>query len=113
MQIKALLSDMFGSRKICDTVNPDEVVSYGAAVQASILSGASEKLLVDVTNFSLGTNTKGDVMVRTKSPPPRVPSTTNTTPTHPDWLTCSEGHGRERIAGERNTLNWFIGLWDA
>jgi len=47
-KIKALLSDMFGSRKICDTVNPDEVVSYGAAVQASILSGASEKLLVDV-----------------------------------------------------------------
>ena len=43
-------------------MNPDEVVSYGAAVQASILSGASEKLLVDVTNFSLGTNTKGDVM---------------------------------------------------
>lgn len=54
---------MFGARKICDSVNPDEVVSYGAAVQASILSGASEKLLVDVTNFSLGTNTKGDVMV--------------------------------------------------
>lgn len=64
LQIKALLSDMFGVRKICDSVNPDEVVSYGAAVQASILSGASEKLLVDVTNFSLGTNTKGDVMVR-------------------------------------------------
>ena len=62
-QIKALLADMFTSRKICDSVNPDEVVSYGAAVQASILSGASEKLLVDVTNFSLGTNTKGDVMV--------------------------------------------------
>ena len=63
-QVKALLSDMFGARKICDSVNPDEVVSYGAAVQASILTGASEKLLVDVTNFSLGTNTKGDVMVR-------------------------------------------------
>lgn len=55
---------MFGHRKICDRVNPDEVVSYGAAVQASILSGASDKLLVDVTNFSLGTNTKGDIMVR-------------------------------------------------
>ena len=63
LQIKALLADLFGNRKICDSVNPDEVVSYGAAVQASILSGASEKLLVDVTNFSLGTNTKGDVMV--------------------------------------------------
>lgn len=63
LQIKALLTEMFTPRKICDSVNPDEVVSYGAAVQASILSGASEKLLVDVTNFSLGTNTKGDVMV--------------------------------------------------
>lgn len=59
---------MFGARKICDKVNPDEVVSYGAAVQASILSGASDKLLVDVTNFSLGTNTKGDIMVSTEAP---------------------------------------------
>ena len=63
LQVKTLLADMFGARKICDSVNPDEVVAYGACVQAAILSGASEKLLVDVTNFSLGTNTKGDVMV--------------------------------------------------
>ena len=83
LQIKALLINMFGARKICDKVNPDEVVSYGAAVQASILSGASDKLLVDVTNFSLGTNTKGDIMVSTGAPHPASPP-----PLHPD-LNCS------------------------
>ena len=63
MQIKKLLANLFGKEKICDTVNPDEVVAYGAAVQAASLSGLSEVTLLDVTSHSLGVATYGDVQV--------------------------------------------------
>jgi len=61
------LSDFFGGKELCKSVNPDEAVAYGAAVQAAILTGAKEKqllsmVLVDVTPLSLGIETTGKVM---------------------------------------------------
>ena len=63
LQIKRLLANLFGKEKICDTVNPDEVVAYGAAVHAASLSGLSDVTLLDVTSHSLGVATLGDVQV--------------------------------------------------
>jgi heat shock 70kDa protein 1/2/6/8 len=69
-RIRQLLSDYFNGKKLNDSVNPDEAVAYGAAVQAHILSkkdGAPEDrtdqlLLLDVAPLTLGIETAGGIM---------------------------------------------------
>merc|ERR1719324_864925 len=61
-KVQQMLSDFFGGKELCKSINPDEAVAYGAAVQAAILSGdTSEKvqdlLLLDVTPLNLGLET--------------------------------------------------------
>lgn len=69
-KVRQMVSDFFNGKKLNDSVNPDEAVAYGAAVQAHILSkkdGAPEDrtddlLLLDVTPLTLGIETAGGVM---------------------------------------------------
>ena len=68
-KIKTLLSDYFNGKDLCNSINPDEAVAHGAAVQAALLSGdSSEKisdlLLLDVTPLSFGLETAGGVMTK-------------------------------------------------
>jgi heat shock protein 1/8 len=63
VQVKKMLSEMFSPEKVCDNVNPDEIVAFGAGVRASAAAGLKETLLLDVTPHDLGIASFGDVMV--------------------------------------------------
>lgn len=60
--VKSMVSQFFG-KPVNDSVNPDEVVALGAAVQADILAGNNKEfLLLDITALSLGIETSGGLM---------------------------------------------------
>ncbi|KAL0003082.1 hypothetical protein SO802_016863 [Lithocarpus litseifolius] len=66
-KVQQLLQDFFDGKELCKSINLDEAVAYGAAVQAAILTGMrNEKLkdivLLDVTPLSLGVAIRGSQM---------------------------------------------------
>merc|ERR1712137_879070 len=68
-KVQALIKEFFNGKEPCKSINPDEAVAYGAAVQAAILGGTSNDatkdiLLIDVTPLSLGIETAGNVMTK-------------------------------------------------
>lgn len=100
--VKKSVAGFFG-RDVNDTINPDEVVALGAAVQADILAGNNKDfLLLDITPLSLGIETMGglmDVLIPRNS---KVPSKAGR-----QYTTQKDGQGSMRIAvfqGERDLV---------
>eukprot|EP00455_Lapot_gusevi_P017706 TRINITY_DN1953_c0_g1_i10.p1 TRINITY_DN1953_c0_g1~~TRINITY_DN1953_c0_g1_i10.p1 ORF type:complete len:672 (-),score=296.91 TRINITY_DN1953_c0_g1_i10:268-2283(-) len=66
-KVQQLIKEFFNGKEPCKSINPDEAVAYGAAVQAAILTGNTDEqtqnlVLLDVTPLSLGLETAGGVM---------------------------------------------------
>lgn len=67
-RIQTLLQELFGGKELTKSINPEEAVAYGAALQAAVLHGdvsdeIKDLVLLDVTPFSLGLETRGGVMI--------------------------------------------------
>jgi molecular chaperone HscA len=100
--VKKAVSDFFG-KPVNDSVNPDEVVALGAAVQADILAGNNKDfLLLDITPLSLGIETMGglmDVLIPRNS---KIPAKVSR-----QYTTQKDGQGSMRISvfqGERDLI---------
>ncbi|EGT36488.1 hypothetical protein CAEBREN_14120 [Caenorhabditis brenneri] len=78
-KIQKLLKDFFNGKELNCSINPDEAVAFGAAVQAAVLSGVKDEtikdvLLVDVAPLSLGIETAGGVMTNLIDRNTRIPA---------------------------------------
>lgn len=67
-KVQQMLSEFFNGKELNKSINPDEAVAYGAAVQAAVLTNAMDQsqapVLVDVAPLSLGIETAGGVMTK-------------------------------------------------
>jgi L1 cell adhesion molecule like protein len=67
-KVQEMIKEYFNGKEPCKSINPDEAVAYGAAIQAAILSGEDmgsvDMVLIDVTPLSLGIETAGGVMTK-------------------------------------------------
>jgi len=78
-RVQEMIKEFFNGKEPCRSINPDEAVAYGAAVQAAILGGpadnaTSDILLIDVTPLSMGIETAGQVMTKIISRNTTIPT---------------------------------------
>jgi molecular chaperone DnaK len=110
-KVQEMVKELFG-KEPNKTVNPDEVVGVGAAIQGGVLAGdVKDVLLLDVTPLSLGIETLGGVMTRLIDRNTTIPTRKSETfSTAADSQTSVEIHvlqGERDMAGNNRTLGRF------
>ncbi|XP_058762933.1 heat shock cognate 70 kDa protein 2-like [Vicia villosa] len=114
-KVQQLLQEFFNGKELCVRINPDEVVAYGAAVQAALYSKGCKNVpnlvLRDVTPLSLGKETVGDVMnvviPRNTSIPVKITQSFVTTYDNQSYLSNDVYEGERTRASDNNLLGSF------
>lgn len=115
-KIQSLLQDFFNGKALNKSINPDEAVAYGAAVQAAVVSGMSGKktenlLLLDVVPLSLGIEMQGGVMAvvvpRNSTIPTLKKSTFTTTENNQHTVEFPVYEGERLMCKDNNLLGQF------
>ena len=110
--VKAKVEQFF-AKKPNETVNPDEAVALGAAIQAGIIQGdVKDVLLLDVTPLSLGIETLGGVMTRMVERNTTIPSSKSqvysTAADNQDSVEIHILQGEREMATDNKSLGRFI-----
>jgi len=110
-KVQRLVKDLFG-KDPHQGVNPDEVVSLGAAIQGGIIAGdVKDVVLLDVTPLSLGLETEGGIMTvlveRNTTIPTTKTETFSTAADNQPAVTIRVFQGERRMAGDNRLLDEF------